>query len=134
MHIILQDEVTLIDLDLKCRLTVIGGDSGIGKTYLSTCIKRIQQREHEASTVKLVSDMTEFETIPFCSQELVIIDNAEQYLVGRQLCDMLLNCSTKYFIVFCRGNLLIPATLQDTAELIWTLGDKQTANLNYYWR
>lgn len=129
----LQDESTDIHLDLQRRVTLIPGDNGSGKTFLCQRIRRIQSRQPLAAEVFVVDDLEAFMCIPSCKPKVVIIDKMEQYLGANDLVDMVSAVQDKYFLIFVRSGVKMPATLRDIAALVWEHGEVDTASLRYYW-
>lgn len=114
--IVFQADPFSYDLVFDDRITLVGGDSGIGKTVLYDMLEDLKQTE-EYNAIKLFNYKSEdvFEKLKQCRNNFVVIDNADilmddevrrfinfefsnQYMLFLRNCDGL-NVSDKSFKV-----------------------------------
>ncbi len=131
----LEDNHTYIYLAMRSNLVVMFGDSGVGKTFLSKEVNRIQDLKPACKSVLVVNDINTFEHIDYTKCDVIIIDKVEQFL--RDDWDALNNCilrnREKYFIIFLRGSVFVPYIVNNMAKLVTEKIDGRIyISLKYY--
>ena len=117
-NISISDEAADVQIVMNTHLSIVHGNSGIGKTLLCSVIRRIQERnlQPDAQKIFIVDNHQLFELIPHTSCDLIVIDKCEQYLEEDELVTMMRNYKSNY-LVFARSGMNIPSTIFDVSEL-----------------
>ncbi len=127
----LEDEFTDITLNLRQRITLIGGDSGQGKSLLAAKIRSIQERQL-ISDVLVVDSRELLQTMSYTQCKLIIIDRMEQYTHDDEVWQAMLQTQDKFFIIYPRGICKIPFTPESLADIVVTkTDDKLCFSLRY---
>lgn len=106
-----------IDLFLRSKLTVVEGDSGIGKTYLAEVLKALQAQPGVQSQVFVIQSKADMISLAAHSESAVLVDQMEQYTTSEQLLDCIHQNKEKYFLIFLRGQNRIPFGIRNIASL-----------------
>ena len=118
----LEDEFTDITLNLKQRITLIGGDSGQGKSFLAAKIRSIQERQLTSDAL-IVDSRELLQAMPYTQCKLIIIDRMEQYTHDDEVWQAMLQTQDKFFIIYPRGACNIPFTPESLADIVVTKTD-----------
>ena len=106
-----------IDLELKTKLTIVGGDSGTGKTFLAETIKAIQEQPGISSQVFIISSQADLISLNSHKEPVVIVDKMEQFTTSDEILEYIRKNSDRWFIIFLRGDNSIPFGLRNLADL-----------------
>ena len=106
----MKDETYSLNLNLHCGMTVILGDSGEGKTFMCSQIKKIQERSTIINTkdILVVDNYQLFTKCYLFDVSLIIFDKTEVYCRDNDLVDILQKCGNKDTLIFYRGECFLP--------------------------
>lgn len=130
----LEDDFTDITLNIEQFITILGGNSGQGKSYLANKIRAIQESELSIKKPKIlvVDSFDLLQLIPHTECELIIVDRMEQYTSGDEVWLSMLQAPYKYYVIYHRGNCKIPFNPQGLADvIIQQKADKLYFSLKY---
>lgn len=94
-HIILNDNnFSIIDLNLKERITILSGDSASGKTYIFNSIKRYVRQNNTNNILCINLDTINYadaiiEKIKSIKNGLIIVDEANKVLKNKELTEFI---------------------------------------------
>lgn len=121
-NLMITANAVIYQLDFTNKLTIIGGDSGIGKTFLTYVIKNMQLNEKQLKNISIFSYQTgiqleEFLTVLAEKGHMLIIDNYDAF-VTKKAAELIQNDKKNQYMIFARNARFLPVDRYTYAEFI----------------
>ena len=115
-----------IHLEVRNKLVLVTGNSGIGKSYMSQLIKQIQGVQHSLLNVQVIDSYEAYKFSAIHDVDFVIFDRVEQCCPSDDyLVDFVMEHPQLNIIIFYRGNYCVPCSFENFAQL--TVDKTETA-------
>lgn len=117
-----QGDTVRYELELCGRLTIVGGDSGTGKSFLSTLVSNQKMNEKTMQNVSIFSyksgiTLAEFLTVMQGKRHLLIIDNYDAF-ASRKAAELIAGDEVNQYLIFARYARFLPVSKYNYRELL----------------
>lgn len=117
-----QGDTVRYELELCGRLTIVGGDSGTGKSFLSTLVSNQKMNEKTMQNVSIFSyksgiTLAEFLTVMQGKRHLLIIDNYDAF-ASRKAAELIAGDEVNQYLIFARYARFLSVSKYNYRELL----------------